>query len=119
MARQIEIDFQPGEYELLKTKAEYGWWDSGTLLLTNQRLLWFPGRFASAKQLEIDLLKVASCVQVRSIKYLFMRPSLRLMLKDGAMHELHDFKEIDETQRLILQNMNRRPYQPGTLFVGN
>ena len=36
----------PGEFEVLRTKAEAGLWDSGYLTITNYRIRWTPSRIA-------------------------------------------------------------------------
>jgi len=101
---------------MLTTKAEFGWWDSGTLVCTNYRLLWFPSRFAEAAKFEIQLRDVISCMQVRSPKYLFLQPSLKIVLRTGMSYELHNMKDINEVQKIVVQNMGRERYQPGSLF---
>src|SRR5207249_322515 len=79
----------PGEFEVLRTKAEAGLWDSGHLVLTNYRLSWTPSRLAKTPAFSIDLSDIASVRQVRLPVYLFLSTSLRFRLRDGAVYEIH------------------------------
>ena len=54
----------PGEFEVLRTKAEAGLWDSGNLTVTNYRVMWAPSRFAKTP---------AFAAQRRSVFTVFLR----------------------------------------------
>lgn len=122
MARSIvtmtekSLDY-PGEFEVLRTKAECGAWDSGTLVLTNYRLTWTPSRFSKSSTFSIDLDQIATVRQFRSIYYLFMMPSLRITLRDGARYDIHNPKEnINRVQHVVEDYRKRERYRPGSLF---
>jgi hypothetical protein len=107
----------PGEFEVLRTKAEAGSYDSGTLVLTNYRLTWTPSRFSQKSAFSVDFEKIASVRQFRSIKYLFLMPSLRITLRDGTLYEIHNPKEdLNRVQHLIEDYRSRERYRPGSLF---
>ncbi len=109
----------PGEFEVLSTKAESGFWDKGHLRLTNYRLTWTPSRFAKQPAFSLDLDKIASVRAVRSPKYLFMVPGLRLTMRDGAVYEIHNSKEdARRVQQLVDEYRSRERYRPGSLFGG-
>lgn len=109
----------PGEFDVLQTKAEAGLWDAGNLTLTNYRVLWTPARFAKTAKFSFDLDQIASVRQVRTIKYLFLAPSLRFTLKDGAVYEIHNPKEdINRLRHLVEDYRKRERYRPGSLFGG-
>ncbi|HZS48997.1 MAG TPA: hypothetical protein VFC63_28250 [Blastocatellia bacterium] len=111
-----DFEFQPGEYELLTETAAWGWWDNGKLIITNHRLIWIPQRTSNAEKMIVNMQDIAYCDQIRSPKYLFICPSLRISLKDGTMYEIHNMKDMAEVQRLVLQNKDRKNYEPGSLF---
>lgn len=107
----------PGEFEVLRTKAETGAYDSGTVVLTNYRLTWTPGRMSQKSEFSFDLDQIASVRQFRSLYYLFAVPSLRITLRDGSRYDVHNPKEdINRVQHLIDDYRRRERYQPGSLF---
>jgi hypothetical protein len=109
----------PGEFEVLRTKAEAGFWDQGQLRLTNYRLTWTPSRFAKTPAFTIELDKIASTRIIRSLKYLLMAPGLRLTLRDGTIYEIYNPKEdMRRLQQLVDDYRSRERYQPGSLFGG-
>jgi hypothetical protein len=109
----------PGEFEVLRTKAEAGLWDSGTLTVTNYRVGWEPSRFAKTPAFAFDLDKITSVRQVRTPKYLFLVPSLRFTLENGAIYDLHrPGEDINRVQHLVDDYRNRERYRPGSLFEG-
>jgi hypothetical protein len=107
----------PGEFEVLRTKAEAGFWDSGTLVLTNYRLAWTPSRLAKTPAFSFDLADVVSVEQVRLPAYLFLSTSLRVRLRDGSAYEIHrPLEDINRLQHLVEDYRRRGPYRPGKLF---
>ena len=107
----------PGEFEVLRTKAESGFWDGGQLVLTNYRLRWTPSRFAKTPAFSFDLANIASVRQVRLLKYLFLAPSLRFTLRDGTVYEIHSPKEdVNRLRHVVEDYRSRERYRPGTLF---
>ena len=107
----------PGEFEVLRTKAEAGFWDSGQLVLTNYRLIWTPSLLAKTPAFSFDLADIASVKQVRLPKYLFLSTSLRFTLRSGAVYEIHRPQEdVNRLQYLIDDYRRREPYRPGKLF---
>ena len=107
----------PGEFEILRTKAEAGLWDSGQLVLTNFRLKWTPSRLAKTPAFEFDLAEIRSMRQVRTAKYFFMAPSLRFRLRSGAVYEVHKPQEdVNRLEQLIEEYRRRERYTPGKLF---
>lgn len=110
----------PGEFEVLRTKAEAGFWDSGTLVLTNYRVRWTPARLAKTPAFEFDLEDIASVTQTRLPTYLFMSVSLRFRLRSGAIYEIHRPEEdVNRLQHLVDDYRKRERYQPGALFGGD
>jgi hypothetical protein len=110
-------DRYPGEFEVLRTKAESGLWDSGQLVLTNYRLSWVPSRLASTPEFTFDLDQVASVKRVRVPSYFFLSESLRFTLRNGSVYEIHRPQEdINRLQHLIEDYRRRERYRPGMLF---
>ena len=109
----------PGEFEVLRTKAEAGFWDSGTLVLTNYRLAWTPSRLAKTPAFSFDLAEIAKVEQVRVPTYLFLSLSLRFRLRNGAVYEVHRPQEDDNRLEHLVEDYRKRgPYTPGKLFEG-
>jgi hypothetical protein len=109
----------PGEFEVLRTKAETGTWDSGTLVVTNYRVSWAPSRFSKAPSFSFRLEDIESVKQVRSIKYLFLGPTLRIRLRDGAVYEVsRTGEDINRVKHVIDDYRGRERYRPGSLFEG-
>jgi hypothetical protein len=110
----------PGEFEVLRTKADAGLWDTGELLVTNYRVSWTPkSRFNNTAAFSFDLDKVASVRQLRSVKYLFMAPALRFTLRDGTVYEIYNPKEDAARLRHVVDDYRARErYRPGSLFGG-
>ncbi len=107
----------PGEFELLRTKAESGFWDQGTLVVTNYRVSWTPSRFAKTSSFSFDLADITSVRQIRSPIYAFMVPSLRFTLQNGAVYDVHKPKDdINRVQHVVDDYRKRDRYQPGSLF---
>ena len=107
----------PGEFEVLRTKAEAGWWDSGQLVVTNYRLSWTPSRLSQTPAFSFDLADVASMRLVRLPKYFFMTLSLRFMLRGGATYEIHrPAEDIHTLAKTIDEYRVRERYRPGKLF---
>lgn len=107
----------PGEFEVLRTKAEAGFWDSGQLTLTNYRLSWTPSRLAKTPAFSFDLADIESVRQARVASYLFLSASLRITLRNGAVYEIHRPQEdINRLQYMIDDYRRRGPYRPGKLF---
>jgi hypothetical protein len=109
----------PGEFEVLRTKTEAGMWDSGTLVVTNHRVSWTPKRFASTPAFSFRLDDIESVKLVRTIKYLFLGPSLRVRLRTGAVYELsRTGEDINRVMHVIEDYRKRERYRPGSLFEG-
>jgi hypothetical protein len=107
----------PGEFEVLRTKAEAGLWDAGTLVMTNYRLAWTPKRFAKTPAFSFDLAEIASVRQVRLPKYLFLSVSLRFTLRGGSVYEIHrPSEDVNRLQHLVDDYRKRERYRPGKLF---
>jgi hypothetical protein len=107
----------PGEFEVLRTKAETGFWDAGTLEVTNYRVTWTPTRFSKAPAFSFDLDQISSVRQVRTIKYMFLAPSLRIALRDGSIYEIgRTHEDINRVQHVIDDYRRRERYRPGSLF---
>lgn len=112
-----DADRYPGEFEVLSTKAEAGLWDSGTLVLTNYRLIWTPSRLAKTPAFAFDFAQVASITHVRVPAYLFLSTSLRFTLADGSVYDIHrPLEDVNRIQHLVEDYRRRGPYQPGRLF---
>lgn len=112
-------DTYPGEFEVLRTKAEAGLWDSGQLIVTNYRLSWEPSRLASTPAFTFDLDQIESLRRVRLPSYLFLSESLRFTLRNGSVYEIHRPQEdINRLQNLIEDYRRRERYRPGMLFGG-
>lgn len=116
MPDERDINFEPGEFEVLKTKADYGFFKSGTLLLSNYRLFWFPKKHTNAGSAEIDLSTVVNCFATRSVVYFFLFQSLRVVTRDRRAYDFYVPKDLDHAIRSISQFMSRDRYQPGSLF---
>ena len=115
----IDTLTHPGEFEVLRTKAEAGFWDSGTLVVTNYRVSWTPARFSKSPKFSFDLDQIESLKQVRTIQYLFMAPSLRFRLKGGATYIVgRTHEDVNRVQSVIDDYRRRERYQPGSLFGG-
>lgn len=107
----------PGEFEVLRTKADSGWLEGGELRITNYRLAWTPNFMARAPGFEFDLDDVRSVRVVRSLKTFFMSQSLRVVLKDGGVYELHKPREgVNRVLSVIEDYRSRERYRPGSLF---
>lgn len=107
----------PGEFEVLRTKAEAGLWDSGQLTITNYRVRWEPSRIAKTPAFEFDLADIVAIRQVRLPSYLFLAHSLRFKLRNGMYYDIHKPQEdINRVQHLIDDYRRRERYQPGSLF---
>ena len=107
----------PGEFEVLRTKADSGWFEGGELTVTNYRLAWKPNRFARFPAFGFDLEAIRSVRVIRSVKTFFFAPPIRIVLKDGAVYEIH--KPKDDANRVlsvIEDYRNRERYKPGSLF---
>jgi hypothetical protein len=107
----------PGEFEVLRTKADSGWFEGGELTVTNYRLAWKPNRFARFPAFGFDLEAIRTVRVIRSVKTLFFAPTIRIVLKDGAVYEIH--KPKDDANRVlsvIEDYRNRERYKPGSLF---
>ncbi len=63
--REPKIQFNPGEFTVLDTKAQRAWWENGGMFITNHRLFWFPAASPDNPVVEVDLQKVLGCVEVR------------------------------------------------------
>src|ERR1041385_621084 len=117
MAKHVESNTYPGEFEVLRTKAEAGLWDSGQLVLTNYRLQWTPSRLAKTPAFEFELADIATIRQVRLPIYFFLSISLRFRLKNGAVYVIHRPQEdVNRLQHVIDDYRSRERYQPGKLF---
>jgi hypothetical protein len=107
----------PGEFEVLRTKAEAGLWDSGYLTITNYRVLWTPSRIAKTPAFEFELADIAAIRQVRLATYFFLSPSLRFKLRNGMYYDIHRPQEdINRLQHVIDDYRRRDRYKPGQLF---
>lgn len=107
----------PGEFEVLRTKVDSGWLEGGELTVTNYRLAWKPNRFAHAPAFEFDLEDIRSVRVVRSVKTFFLAPSLRILLKDGSVYELHKPKDDANRVLSVIEDYRKRErYKPGSLF---
>jgi hypothetical protein len=107
----------PGEFEVLRTKAESGFWDAGTLVITNYRVTWTPSRFSKTPAFSFDLDRVESVRQVRTAKYLFLAPSLRFRLRDGTVYEIgRTHEDVNRVRHLVEDYRRRERYRPGSLF---
>jgi hypothetical protein len=107
----------PGEFEVLRTKAEAGLWDSGYLTITNYRISWEPSRMAKTPRFEFELADIAAIRQVRLPTYFFLSPSLRFKLRTGMYYDIHRPQEdINRLQHVIDDYRRRERYQPGKLF---
>ena len=108
----------PGEFEVLRTKADAGLWDSGQLRVTNYRVSWTPtSRFNNTAPFSFDLDKIASVRLLRSIKYLFAAPAVRFTLRDGTSYEIYNPKEDAARVRQVVEDYrSRERYRPGSLF---
>lgn len=116
--QETKIEFHPGEFEVLRTRAERAWWESGTLILTNHRLCWFIGAThrQSAPTIEIDLQQVLGCVEIRSWYYLLARPALKILLVNGKSVDLHGISDYGGVKSNIERFMGQDRYTPGSLF---
>lgn len=110
------INLEPGEFEVLKTKADYGFMKSGVLTLSNYRLFWHPSKRTNAESVEIDLGEVINCSVTRSVIYFFLFPALRVVTRKRRVYDFYLPKELDHAVRSITQFMQRDRYQPGSLF---
>ena len=107
----------PGEFEVLRTKADSGWLEGGELTVTNYRLAWKPNRFAHAPAFGFDLADIRTTRLVRSIKTFFFAPTIRIVLKDGAVYELHKPKDDANRVLSVIEDYRKRErYKPGSLF---
>lgn len=107
----------PGEFEVLRTKAETGFWDSGTLVVTNYRVSWTPARFSKTPAFAFDLDRVESTKIVRPPRYAFAVPALRIRLRDGSVYEVARTQEDVNRVRHVVDDYRRRErYRPGSLF---
>jgi hypothetical protein len=111
-----KIAFNPGEFEVLKTRAERAWWERGLLIITNHRLFWFPAIPENAATVEIDLQKVLGCTETRSWYYFLAKPALRVLLTTGKSVDFHGIQDYDGVKRNIERFMGHDRYTPGTLF---
>lgn len=116
MTEERDINFEPGEFEVLKTKADFGFLKSGTFVLSNYRLFWFPSKRTNAAAVEIDLGDVVTCYVTRSVLYFFLFPALRVITRNRRTCDFYLPKELDHAVRSIAQFMQRDRYQPGSLF---
>jgi hypothetical protein len=114
--KEQKIPFNPGEFEVLKTRAEREWWQSGTLILTNHRLFWFPDATQNASSIEVDMQKVLGCVETRSWYYFLAKPALKVLLVTGKSVIFHAVKDFDGVKRNIESFMGHDRYTPGSLF---
>jgi len=107
----------PGEFDVLRTKAESGVWNAGTLVVTNYRVTWTPSRLAKTPAFSFDLADIASIRQVRLPLYLFLSTSLRFRLRSGAVYDVHrPAEDVNRIQHVIDDYRKRERYRPGTLF---
>jgi len=107
----------PGEFEVLRTKADTGWWEGGELTVTNYRLAWKPNRFAHASAFEFDLDGVRATHVVRSPKTLFLSLSIRIALVSGAVYEIHNPRDDANRVVSVIEDYRKRErYRPGSLF---
>ena len=54
---------------------------------------------------------------VRSLKTLFFSPTIRIVLKDGAVYEIHKPKDDANRVHSVIEDYRRRErYKPGSLF---
>ncbi|MEW6730535.1 MAG: hypothetical protein AB1489_04260 [Acidobacteriota bacterium] len=114
--KEPSITYNPGEFEVLKTKAERAWWNGGTLLITNHRLFWFPTSTKGAPAVEIDLRQVLGCVEVRSWYYFLMRPALKILISNGTSIDFHGISNFTAAKVNIERLMGQDRYTPGALF---
>jgi hypothetical protein len=114
--KEPKVSFNPGEFEVFKTKAEREWWEGGTLLLTNHRLFWFPANPENAANVELDMQKVLGCVETRSWYYLLTKPALRVLLVTGKSVDFHGVQDFGGAKATIERFMGQDRYTPGTLF---
>lgn len=107
----------PGEFEVLRTKADSGWLEGGELVITNYRLSWTPNRFAHAPAFELPLDAIRTVRVVRSLKTFFLAPSIRIAMREGGIYELHSPKtDANRVLSLIEEYRSRERYRPGSLF---
>ena len=107
----------PGEFDVLRTKAESGVWNAGTLVVTNYRVVWTPSRFSKGTGFAFDLDQVESVRLVRTLTYAFLVPSVRFRLKNGAVYEVGRMQEDPHRVRHVVEDYRRRErYRPGSLF---
>ena len=111
-----KIDLNPGEFEVLTTKAQRDWYEQGTLVMTNYRLFWFSQQTTGSATIEIDLQKVLGCVETRSWYYLLARPALRILLVNGKSAVFHAIQDFGGVKSNIERFMGQDRYTPGTLF---
>ncbi len=115
-ARKEQIDFNPGEFEVLRTRASRGWWEQGVLVITNHRLFWFPMAGSQRPTVELDFRRVLGCVEVRSWYYMLMRPALKVLLTTGKSEEFHAILDHEKARFNIDRFAGQERYVPGTLF---
>lgn len=114
-----KIDFNPGEFEVLATKASREWWQKGSLVMTNHRLFWFaynPQKDKVSPVIEVDMQKVLGCVEVRSWYYLLLKPALRILIASGKSVVFHDIKDLGGVKRNVERFMGQERYTLGSLF---
>lgn len=115
--KEPKIVYQPGEFEVLNTKAQRAWWENGTLIMTNHRLFWFPNIANSSATIEIDMRDVLGCVELRSWFYLLSRPALRILLTNGKSVVFHGVKDFGGLKSNVERFMGQERYTPGSLFT--
>ncbi|MBL8148473.1 MAG: hypothetical protein JNN15_00920 [Blastocatellia bacterium] len=115
--KEVDINFNPGEFEILRTKAERAWWESGLLLVTNHRFFWFSWNKSSQQPvIEIDLRGVLGCIETKSWYYLLARPALKILLTNGRSLEFHGIEDFGGVKMNVERLMGQERYTPGALF---
>ncbi|MCS6884588.1 MAG: hypothetical protein RMM17_08315 [Acidobacteriota bacterium] len=110
-----KVEFNPGEFEVVRVKAEREWWQAGELIVTNHRLFWFASN-SKVPLVELDLREVLGCVKTRSWYYLGLYPSVKVLLSNGSSEQFHAVASCDFVVSQIEQFAGKERYKPGMLF---
>lgn len=114
--KKEQIEFNPGEFEVMRTRASRAWWEQGSLVITNHRLFWFPLSGSQNATLELDFQKVLGCVEVRSWYYMLTRPALKVLLVTGKSEDFHAILDHTNARMNIERFAGQERYTPGALF---
>lgn len=115
-AKRWQIEFNPGEFEVMRTRASRAWWEQGSLVITNHRIFWFSLSSSQSPALEIDFQNVLGCVEVRSWYYVLTRPALKVLLVTGKSEDFHAISEHSDAKMNIERFAGQERYTLGTLF---